>query len=268
MRGIRWNTLCVAVVCLSICGLWQRGAVGEEPGEWKPLFNGKNLDGWVVKIRGHELGENFGNTFRVEDGLMKVRYDQYETFDRTFGHIFYKEPFSHYRLRVEYRFVGDQVPGGPGWAFRNSGIMLHGQPPETMGVDQDFPVSVEAQLLGGNGKDKRPTMNMCSPGTNVVLDGKLFLPHCTNSSSKTYHGDQWVNVEVEVRGSQVIRHYVEGELVMEYTEPQLDERDALAKPLIEKNGGLLLSSGSISLQSESHPIDFRKVEILVLDENQ
>ena len=234
--------------------------------KWTPLFNGKNLDGWEVKIRGHELGENFGDTFRVEDGLLKVRYDQYEKFDRHFGHLFYEQPFSHYRLRVEYRFVGEQVAGGPGWAFRNNGLMLHGQTPQTMAVDQEFPVSIEAQLLGGNGKDPRSTANLCTPGTNVVLNGKLFLPHCTTSRSKTYHGDQWVQVEIEVRGSQVIRHYVEGELVLEYTEPQLDERDAEARPLIEKNGGLLLSSGTISLQAESHPTDFRKIELMLLEE--
>lgn len=236
----------------------------EEKGEWIQLFNGKNLEGWTPKIRGYELGDNFGDTFRVEDGLLKVRYDQYEKFDRTFGHLFYKEPFSHYRLRVEYRFVGDQVEGGQGWALRNSGAMLHGEDPRDMGIDQEFPTSIEVQFLGGNGKDARTTANLCTPGTNVVKEGKLFLPHCTSSTSQTYHGDQWVTVEVEVRGNEVMRHIINGETVLEYTQPQLDERDAHAKTLIEKNGGVQLSSGTISLQSESHPIDFRKVELMIL----
>jgi len=234
-------------------------------GEWISLFNGKDLDGWTPKIRGCELGENWGNTFRVEDGLLKVRYDQYEKFENRFGHLFYKESFSHYILRVEYRFVGEQVPGGPGWAFRNSGIMIHGQSPETMDVNQNFPVSIEVQLLGGDGTNPRPTFNLCTPGTNVVMNGELVTRHCTNSSSKTYHGDQWVVGEVEVHGDRIIRHKIDGKVVLEYEQPQLDPRDPEAKRLI-RDEQLLLSGGTISLQSESHPCDFRRVEIKVLDE--
>lgn len=247
-------------------------AVADEPAakksEWIQLFNGKNLDGWTPKIRHHAAGENYGNTFRVEDGLLKVRYDEaaYPTFDERFGHLFYNKPFSHYRLRVTYRFVGEQVNGGPGWALRNSGLMLHGESPSTMTVDQDFPASIEVQLLGGNGTDKRTTANLCTPGTNVVKDGKLFLPHCTSSSSKTYHGEQWVTAEVEVRGSKVVRHIMEGETVLEYSEPQLDDLDEHAAMLADKYGGNLLEKGTISLQSESHPCDFRSVEIMILDE--
>ena len=111
---------------------------------------------------------------------------------------------------VEYRFVGDQIKDGPGWATRNSGMMLHGQSPESMALDQDFPISMEAQLLGGNGKDERTTNNLCTPGTNVVMDGKLFTPHCVISTSKTYHGDQWVKAEVLVLGDSIIKHIVHG----------------------------------------------------------
>ncbi len=238
-----------------------------EDSEWIQLFNGKDLEGWTPKIKGYELGDNFGNTFRVEDGVIKVSYDEYEEFDETFGHLFYAEEFSNYILRIEYRFVGDQAPGGPGWAFRNSGVMLHGQPPETMGVDQNFPVSIEAQFLGGKGEDEgeRTTANLCTPGTNVVMKGELFKPHCVNSTSKTYHGDQWVTVELEVHGNGVIHHIIDGEVVIEYEKSQLDERDKDAKKLI-KDGNLMLEKGTISLQSESHPIEFRKVEIKLLEE--
>lgn len=241
-------------------------AANSTAAEWIQLFNGKNLDGWTMKIQGFEAGENFGNTFRVEEGVMKVAYDGYEKFDRRFGHIFYKEPFSHYIIRVEYRFVGEQAPEGPGWAIRNSGIMVHGQTPESMGKDQDFPVSIEVQLLGGNGKDERTTSNLCTPGTNVVMDGQLIKKHCISSKSKTYHGEQWVTAEVEVRGSKIIKHIIDGDVVLQYTGPQLDERDLDAKKLIEKQGGeKLLSGGTISLQSESHPVEFRKVELKKLD---
>jgi hypothetical protein len=234
-------------------------------GDWVSLFNGQNLDGWTVKIAGHELNDNYGDTFRVEDGVLKVSYDQYDEFGGAFGHLFYKDKLSHYRLRVEYRFVGEQCPGGPGWAFRNSGIMLHCQPPETMTKDQSFPVSVETQLLGGNGRDERTTGNVCTPGTHIVMGGELITQHCTSSHSKTYHGDQWVTIEVEVHGNGIIKHIIDGETVLEYEKPQLDEGDADARKLI-RDGDRMLSEGYIALQSESHPVEFRKVEMLPLDE--
>lgn len=236
--------------------------------EWIQLFNGKDLSGWIPKIRYHELGENFANTFRVEDGLLKVRYEDeaYPEFGEKFGHIFYEKPFSHYRLRVEYRFVGKQCNQGPGWATRNSGMMLHCEDPKLMSVEQDFPTSIEFQLLGGDGTNPRTTANLCTPGTNVVMNNKLHKPHCTSSTSKTYHGEQWVTVEVEVRGDTTIKHLIDGQIVLEYEQPQLDPRDAHAKELAEKNDGLLIKGGFISLQSESHPVDFRKVELLVLEE--
>jgi Domain of Unknown Function (DUF1080) len=240
----------------------QSAATGEG---WISLFNGKNLEGWTPKIKGYAAGENYGNTFRVEDGVIKVGYAGYSKFDSKFGHLFFKTPFSHYKLRVEYRFVGDQCPGGPAWAFKNSGVMIHGQSPESMKKDQDFPVSIEVQFLGGTGRGERSTGNLCTPGTNVVMGGKLITQHCTNSTSKTYNGDQWVTVEVEAHGNRVIKHLVNGETVIEYEKAQLDERDADARALI-KNGDKMLSGGTISLQSESHPIEFRKVEILPLKE--
>lgn len=232
--------------------------------EWIQLFNGKNLDGWHVKITGYDLDDNFGNTFRVEDGVMKVSYDAYENFDGKFGHIFYKDKFSHYRLRVEYRFTGEQAPGGPGWAFRNSGVMFHSQSPQSMKKDQNFPVSIEAQYLGGDGETDRPTANVCSPGTHIVMNGELVKKHCNTSRSKTYHGDQWVTVEIEVRGNSMINHIVEDQIVLSYEKPQLDPEDPEAKPFIT-DGQVMLKEGYFALQAESHPIEFRKVELMVLD---
>jgi hypothetical protein len=231
---------------------------------WIQLFNGKNLDGWTVKIKDHPVNDNFGNTFRVENGVMKVSYDQYgNAFKEQFGHIFYKQKFSAYLLVVEYRFTGDQIKDGPGWAYRNSGLMLHGQPPESMKLDQDFPISLEAQLLGGNGKDERSTLNLCSPGTNVVMNEKLFTPHCVNSTSKTYHGDQWVRAEVLVLGDSIIKHIMDRDTVLVYGKPQYDGNDKWVKKAGLKDGALI-SEGTISLQSESHPVEFRKVELFNL----
>jgi hypothetical protein len=233
--------------------------------KWQKLFNGRDLKDWTPKIVGSPAGVNFGDTFRVENGMISVRYDQYGgKFNERFGHLFYKTQFSHYRIRAEYRFVGQQLPDGPGWATRNSGLMLHGQTPESMTLTQDFPCSIEVQLLGGLSNGKRSTANLCTPGTNVVMKGKLFTPHCTDSSSDTFDGDQWVTCEVEVLGSESFKHFINGKLVLEYTQPQIDERDAISKSAWTPGTPKLLERGTISLQSESHPVDFRKVEILDL----
>ena len=236
-------------------------------GDWQQLFNGKDLTGWDVKIKGHDLNKNYGNTFRVENGLMKVAYDEYTDFNKQYGHIFYKENFSHYLLKIEYRFVGDQAPNGEGWAFRNSGIMVHGQSAESMLKDQDFPISIEVQFLGGKGDAQdRPTCNLCTPGTHVEIDGQLEKRHCINSKSETYHGDQWVTAEVLVLGNQLIKHIVNGDTVFTYQKPQIGGSVVNGFDPLVKKDGMPLSQGSISLQSESHPIEFRKVALLDLSD--
>lgn len=232
--------------------------------EWIQLFNGKDLNDWVPKITGYEVGENFGNTFRVEDGVFKISYDQYDKFGSRFGHIFHKQKFSHYIIAVEYRFVGEQAREAPNWALRNNGIMVHSQPPETMQKDQDFPISIEIQLLGGLGTGERTTANLCTPGTNVVMEGRLVTEHCVSSRSKTYHGDQWVRVEAMVLGSSTVRHIVEGEVVLSYELPQIGGGNVSKHNPWLTQDGKLLSEGYIALQAESHPTEFRKVELLNL----
>jgi hypothetical protein len=254
--------LLLVTLCASLGLAQNKTSAAKE--EWVQLFNGKDLSGWHPKIRGYALNENFGNTFRVENGVMKVAYDQYSAFDNKFGHIFYKDPFSYYRIAVEYRFVGEQAPGGPNWALKNSGIMIHCLDPKTMGKDQDFPISIEVQLLGGPETGERSTANLCTPGTNVERDGKLFTTHCLSSTSKTYRGDQWVRAEVLVLGDERVEHYVNGERVLSYEKPQIGGGSVSGHDPAVKVDGQPLTGGYISLQSESHPIEFRKVELLNL----
>lgn len=229
--------------------------------EWEPLFNGRDLDGWTPKLAGSELGVDPWRTFRVEDGLLTVAYDAYDDFGVRYGHLFYREPFSHYRLRVVYRFVGAQAPGGPEWAFENSGVMFHAQSPESMTRDQDFPISLEAQFLGGNGAAARPTGNLCTPGTHVEIDGALVERHCTSSSSRTYHGDEWVTAELVVLGDSLIVHLIDGDTVLSYRRPVVGGGVVSGHDPDAKADGTALRSGWIALQSESHPIQFREVSI-------
>lgn len=239
-----------ALSALAFAGFTSCSSTSNE--EWQQLFNGEDLDNWDIKISGYELGDNFGETFRVNDGLLQVRYDQYENgFEEKYGHIFHKESFSTYLLGAEYRFIGDQVEDAAGWAYRNNGLMLYGQEAHTMKLDQDYPNSIEVQLLGGDGENPRTTANICTPGTQFVKDGELITQHCVNSTSKTYQGDQWVRVDVLALKDSLIVHYVNGEEVLRYEKPQLDD-------------GSILTGGSISVQSESHPTDFRTIEIVDL----
>ena len=247
MKHIKFYSLTAAVLLTALTPVFA------DDRDWIPLLNGQDLTGWTPKFTGHALGENPGNTFRVEDGMLRVAYDDaavWSTFQGRFGHLFFEQEFSDYRLRVEYRFIGDQVHGGPGWGFRNNGIMIHGQSAESMGQDQKFPASIEVQLLGGNGQNERFNLNACTPHTHVVYQGKLAKQHVIKADSRTFHGDEWVTVEIEVRGHQVVRHKIDGETV--------------GRQEIARRGGAKLSGGSISIQAESHPTDFRKIELLPL----
>jgi hypothetical protein len=237
----------------------------EKATEYIALFNGKNLEGWTPKISGFKAGENYKNTFRVEDGLLKVSYTEYDSFRAEFGHLFYKEKFSDYRLRIEYRFAESNLSGAPEWAFCNSGVMFHSQSAESMGIDQDFPVSLEAQFLGSKDERIRTTMNLCTPGTHVYMSDTLTTEHCINSTSKPNMLGDWVTVELIVFSDSIIHHLVNGDTVITYTKPTigggyLPENYSLPE-------GTPLTEGYLALQAESHPLDFRKVEVMQLKRN-
>jgi hypothetical protein len=245
--------------------IFAQGSATKE--DWKVLFNEKDINDWIVKIHHHDVGENFGNTFRVENGIIEARYDQYGgTFNDQFGHLYYKQPYSYYRFQVEYRFIGDLYPGAPEYTIMNSGVMFHSQDPKTMPKEQNWPISVEMQFLGGLGDgNPRPTGNMCSPGTEVVYEGKIFPGHCINSTSPTFEGDQWVRAELIVFGDSLVMHLINGDTVLQYTQPQIgggvvERYDPTMKP-----DGKLLTEGFIALQSEGQPVDFRNIRILNLE---
>ena len=253
----------MAIVAASGCAPAQDPDPDRE--DWIALFNGRNLDDWTVKISGHDMGINFANTFRVEDSVLSVRYDGYGDFDDQFGHLYYNHAFSYYKIRMEYRFVGNQQPGAPSWALRNSGVMLHSQDPHTVARDQDFPISVEMQFLGGLGNDRaRPTGNMCSPGTNIVFEGNVAETHCISSTSETYDGDQWVRAEAIVLGDSLIVHVVNGDTVLQYAKPHIGGGVVNGYDPTIKRDGAPLVEGFIALQSEGHPLDFRNVALLNL----
>ncbi len=256
------NAFLIFCAIFSGCGGLKQNAGNADTKGWKQLFNGRDINDWFVKIYHHEAGENFGNTFRVEDSIIKIRYDQYGDFNDQFGHLYYKTPYSYYHLKFEYRFVGKLQRGAPDYTLLNSGVMFHSQDPRTMPKEQDWPISIEMQLLAGLGDGRpRPTGNMCSPGTNVVYQGKIAADHCINSSSKTYDGEQWVKGELIVLGDSLIKHIINGDTVLQYSKPQIGGGVANGYDPKLKIDGKLLSGGFIALQSEGQPVDFKNIWI-------
>jgi hypothetical protein len=260
-NGLLYILAIIALVVFNSCEETPKHSNEEE---WVSLFDGTNYDDWTPKFAGSELGVNYKDRFVYEDSLLSVRYTEIDTFKGNFGHLYYKDKFSHYKLRAKYRFVGEQMTNGPGWAFRNNGLMLHCQEPASIGLDQDFPISLELQLLGGGGTDDRTTANLCTPGTNVVMNDSLFTPHCVSSVSKTYHGDQWVEVEALVLGDSLVQHIMEDQVVLEFTNPTVGGGNVGGFKESAFVEGIPLKEGYISIQAETHPIDFESIELLNL----
>lgn len=233
----------------------------KHPAKWISLFNGKNLDNWTPKIAGYKAGENFGNTFRVADGILSTRYDKYDSFNNRFGALYYDKKFTDFRLRVEYRFVGNTAAGAPSWGYRDGGIQYYCQSPASVGLSQSFPVCLEYNLHGGNGTEERPNGEICASGMYVEIGGSRNKAYCTTPDVKrTFHGDQWVTAEIDIHHGK-ITHFVNGEQIIQFENPHYDSANANAKQFII-NGNDLVKEGYISLQSNSHPMDFRKVEVL------
>jgi hypothetical protein len=233
--------------------------------QWVALFNGTNLDGWTVKIAGHPVGDNYADTFRVEDGILKCEYDDYGAFEGRFGHLYSNLVYSHYKLRLEYRFEGRMLADAPKYVDLNSGVMLHSQPPQSLFLDQGFPASLEMQFLADLGRGKRQTGNVCTPGTDLVYDGKFTKQHIVKSSGPTLDADQWVAVEMEVHGHDLIIYRVRGEEVLRYTNPTLDPKSKEAKPILAQGADPKLAFGHIALQAEAQRVWFRNIEIMLLE---
>ena len=246
--------------------IWGCQTKTSKSSEWTELFNGQDLKGWIPKITGYPTGENYGNTFRVVDSAITVSYDKYERFSNRFGHLFYEKPFSNYVLRIQYRFIGEQAPGGERWATKNSGVMFHSQSPESMAEQQDFPISLEAQFLGGLGEGARPTGNLCTPGTHVYMKGELITQHCITADAPTYEGEEWVTMDIVARADGRIAHVINGDTLIRYENPMMggDMANNLTEGIMQENEAL--NGGYIALQSESHPIQFKKVLIKSLDD--
>ncbi|KQN92782.1 hypothetical protein ASE95_09020 [Sphingomonas sp. Leaf231] len=234
--------------------------------KWERIFDGRTLTGWTPKITGRAVGEDPLRTFVVKDGAITVTYDRYKAFGGAFGHLFWKAPLTAYRLRFDYRMTGSSMTDIEGWQNRNSGLMLHAQAPATMTRDQQFPVSLEFQLLAVPRPNREPSGNLCTPGTTVEFEGKRPTSHCVTGTGPLVPLGQWTHVEVEVTPDGRVTHILNGKPAITYRAAQLDPDDKDAQPVIAAAGGsLALRGGYVALQSEGQPTQFRNIEVLRLD---
>jgi len=257
----------IAAFILGLVFLWACAvSKRKQQADWLVLFNGKDLDGWTAKFYHHQLGDNYANTFKVVDGNIQVSYDDYADFRERYGHLFYKEPFSSFHLKFEYRFTDQWMEDAPSYTYRNSGVMFHSQDPRTILKEQNWPISVEYQMLAEEEPGQpRPTGNMCSPGTDVFYQGELDPRHCISSSSKTYPWNQWVQAELIVYKDSLVIHMVDGDTVLVYTKPQIGGEVAQGFDPAIKIDGTPLTSGYIGLQAEGQGVVFRNLLLMNLE---
>ena len=228
----------------------------------------QNFSDWDLKLRYQNLNVNWNNTFQMVGGVLTVDYSNYVDFtNEPFGHACYKvRPFSYYYLRAEYQVWGNQVPLGPGWALQNNGFMLHSQSMASMGLNQDFPMSLEAQLLGpGNGSS---TMNLCTPGSafyTTATGGTVNLNHCINATSqpRAAVNTGWQPVSALVLADSVVRHYVNNVLVLTYYRTVQYQGNVSGNTITITNNAPL-NQGYITIQAESHPYRFRRIDVVNL----
>lgn len=256
---------------------------GPSDSAWVSMFNKYDTSlatNWDFKITTRAMNVDPLNTFRWavvgSDTVLEVNVSGYTNFNGMFGHIGYKiRPFNYFVVRVEHQFYGSQAPGNPGsWAVQNNGIMHHSQSVASMSLNQNFPVSMEAQLLGpGNtGADNNSSMNLCTPGTSyytVATGGTRNDTHCNTAVTKDRAqalAPNWAWAKVEAYSDSLIRYYFKDSLVLTYYRPvQYNGDNQVSNPSINITTGTPIKGGYILLQSESHGTRFRRVEVLNLE---
>jgi hypothetical protein len=268
------GSLLVAVIASFACASAATSAskVQTPAGKWESLFDGKTLKGWTTKIVGYPAGQDPLETFRVKNGAIVINYDKYGgDMKARWAHLFYNEPFKAYRLALEYRFVGEEMLPLRRTQF-NSGLLYYSQSPQSMGLDQPYPISIEAQILGYfpvlyRDGGPRMTVSACGLGTSLSYLGTV-TQDCFKSTEPTRPNEQWVLFELEVLPSGLVHHYIDGKLAATYDRAFLDTYDKRfpSQKFIDAQGGNpTLTSGYIALQSEGHSVEFRNIRVMKLD---
>ena len=98
-----------------------------------------------------------------------------------------------------------------------------------------------------------------------MMNDVMVTEHCINSTSETFYGEEWIDLEVLVHRDSLITHMINGKEVIRYTTPTLGGEHTPDSEKWKSREGESLKEGYISLQSESHPVEFRNIMLLELD---
>jgi hypothetical protein len=148
------------------------------------LFNGKDLNNWVFKLKDPSVDP--AKVFTIRGEVIHIS-------GNPFGYMRTKETYSDYKLHVEWRWLGEAS---------NSGVFVNAQPPDSIWLK-----CVECQLKAGNAGDF-----VCMNGADMTErtdKSKPFVNKLAASSEKP--AGEWNTMEVTCKAN-TIEVYVNGVL--------------------------------------------------------
>jgi hypothetical protein len=200
----------------------------------KPLFNGKNLDGWYSFLTSKGKNNDSEKVFNVEDGLLRIS-------GKEFGYICTEKVYRNFHLIVEFKWgIKKYPPRDADTTKRDNGILYY------VPLDaKDFvwPKGIECQIQEGDVGD----FWMVDSAT-IVTDGKRSEPknffRVPKKKDAEKKSGEWNVVEVIAKNGK-LTHIVNGVVVNECEAASLNE-------------------GKIIIQSEGAEVWFRKIAIAEL----
>ena len=238
----------------------------KEP-EFRPLFNGKDYEGWYIKLRDETRAEG-EKVFAIENEMIHVFNDDWpneidlnEGTDGTLGMMYTEKSYDKYHLKFEYKWGSKKANYFDKWQF-DAGVYYH------ITDDKVYPIGVEYQIHYIPETDRNRTGDLIRPGgqkytwyynaeTHDYLhpdkggvkytkksgyEGKKWLHNAKITRNFNGLNDQWNVCEIIVMGGEYAIHKLNGEVVnMAF---DLDP-----------------AAGIIGFQSETAEIFYRNIEI-------
>jgi hypothetical protein len=200
----------------------------------KPLFNGKNLDGWYSFLKTKGKNNDPEKVFSVENGLLHIS-------GKEFGYICTNKVYKDFHLVAEFKWgVKKYPPRDADTTKRDNGILYY-VPADAK--DFVWPKSIECQIQEGDVGDF-----WLVDHTTIMVDGQRSVPDSFTRVVKKRDAEkptgEWNRVEV-IANKGKITYIVNGVVVNEGEDPSVNE-------------------GKIIIQSEGAEIYYRKIEITEL----
>jgi hypothetical protein len=216
------------------------------------LFNGRDLSGWCVALEGRRPGEDPNGVFRVSDGVMRVSGE--ET-----GGIVSEKSYRDYVLRVEYRWVGKSVGSRLGMAA-DTGVLYHSQG-EMFAWNGLWMRSFECNILRGRTGDFIIVSDKGAPVRYAAtVEGRVVADEA--NISNWFRLGSWANTEdtPDVFPERRYGEWNRLEIVCDGSRVEHWLNDVL----VFEAENLTPSQGRIQIQSEGHPVEFRRIDLKAL----